>query len=418
MTPAGSIPREILAIQRPAALAAAAGVIVLLIGMPIIGTPAFFRAYLFAWMFCLGLSLGSLAVVMLSHLINGEFMWLVRRFAESAAMNLVLVAILFVPILFGLKYLFPWADEHWVGSDKIMTHRGGYMNPTWFTMRAVIYFVIWIGLAVLLRTWSLAYERGGGDVNHLRSLQRVSAPGLLLYVITVTLAVVDWVLSRDPHWYSHIIGLLTVVGQAGAAVSLLTYLVCKIAGREPVSRYLEPKHLNDLGNLLLTLVILWAYMSFAQLLIIWMGNSKEDIGWYAQRGMGLAPNGWRWLGLFLIVFHFFVPFLILLGRDNKRQAVTLGRIAAWLLVMRVLDVYWWVAPAGWFDPTHAARGSGAHGEHEILVGHVSWLDVPALFGLVGLWMTLFVQNLKGKPLLARGGPEPIDERAAHGHAHA
>jgi hypothetical protein len=413
MTPAGTIPREILRLQRPALLAALAGAVLLVVGLFSTG-PQFFRAYLFAWMFCLGLSLGSLAMVMLSHLVNGDFAWLIRRFAEAAAMNLLLVGVLFIPILFGLKYLFPWADEHLVRADKIMQHRAGYMNPTWFTLRYVLYFVIWIGLAWMLRVWSLGYDRKG-DIALLRAAQRVSAPGLLLYVVTVTLAAVDWILSRDPHWYSQIIGLLTVVGQAAAAMALLTYVVCKVAGREPISRYIEPRHLNDLGNLLLTLVILWAYMSFAQFLIIWMGNSKEDIGWYAQRGMGYAPNGWRWLGLFLIVFHFFVPFFILLGRDNKRQAQTLGAIAGWLFLMRILDVYWWVAPAGWFPVPHPHGAAPV--EHEVIVGKMSWLDVPALLALVGIWMTLFVQNLKGKPLLARGGPEPVDERAAAA-AHA
>jgi hypothetical protein len=228
MTPAGSIPREIVRMTRPALIAAVAGTILMLVVLPF--SPAqFFRAYLFAWLFCLGLSLGSMAIVMLTHLVAGEWGWLVRRIGEGAMVNMPLLAILFVPILFGLKYLFPWADEKLVSLDPVMQHRAGYMNATWFTMRFVIYFVIWIGMSAMLRRWSLAHDRTGG-VRYLRMAQRLSAPGLVIYVVTMTLASVDLILSRDPHWYSHIIGFVTTVGQALAAMSLITTCCARLPG--------------------------------------------------------------------------------------------------------------------------------------------------------------------------------------------
>ena len=269
-----------------------------------------------------------------------------------------------------------------VEAHHTLKHRAAYMNSTWFTMRAVIYFVIWIGLAAMLRKFSLSYDRDG-DESHLAAARPVAALGLVVLVVTMTLASFDWILS-------------------------------KVAGRDPIAQYIHPKHLNDLGNLMLTLVILWAYMSFAQLLIMWMGNTKEDVSWYVQRGLGYAPNGWRYLAVVLVLFHFYIPFFILLIRENKRQYRILGALAGWLLLMRALDVYWWVAPAGWFDG-HAHAGHAvvtpADEAKQLVYGRPTLLDVPAVLTLFGIWIALFVRNLKGKSLLARGGPSPVEAGA-------
>jgi hypothetical protein len=406
MTPGGGIPRELTALTRPALLAAAVGAGLLIVGFLI---PPFhaqvFRAYLFAWLFILGLSTGSLAILMLNHLVPGEWGWLLRRMAEAAAMNLPIVALLFVPVLLGLGHLFPWADAHAVASDRVLQHKAAYLNKGFFLARAAIYFAVWIALAFVLRHLSLENDRTG-ERRPLRRAQRVSAAGVVLYVITMSFAAVDWVLSRDAHWFSTILGLLVVVSQAAAGMAFLVFMGTRVSGRDPLAPVIEPKHLNDWGNLLLTLVILWAYMSFAQMLIIWMGNLREDVSWYVQRGLSPGhANWWRWLALLLVVFHFFVPFFILLSRDNKRRARTLHAVAALLLVMRVLDVYWWVAPT-------SGHGSTSPGK-------VSWFDVPAMLALVGIWLAAWVWHLSGKSLLARGAPE--DEQAPgadRGVAHA
>ena len=404
MTPAGGIPRQITRLQRPALLAAVVGLALMLLGALI---PAFrddfFRAYLFAWLFVLGLSLGALGVVMLNHLVPGEWGWLVRRMGEAAAMNIVIVAILFLPLLAGLGYLFPWANADVVASDPVLRHKAAYLNRTFFVVRAVIYFATWIGLALLVRHYSLENDRTG-EPRPLRRATRASAVGVVLYVVTMSFAALDWILSRDAHWFSTIIGLVTVVGQAATGMSFLVLMGTIVADRDPLAPVVEPKHLNDWGNLLLTLVILWAYMSFAQFLIIWMGNTREDTSHYAQRGLSPGfENAWRWLALALVVFHFFVPFFILLSRENKRRARVLRNVAAWLLVMRVLDVYWWVAPT---DPN-------AHGGP----GRPSWMDLPALLLLVGVWLATWVWQLQGKPLLARGAPERVGADV-HGHGDA
>jgi hypothetical protein len=401
MTPAGTIPRELLRLQRPGLVAAAVGIVLMIVGL-FVTSQSFFRAYLFAWLFCLGVSLGCLAIVMLSFLVNGDWGWLVRRFAEAAAMNLPVLAVLFIPIVLGRAQLFPWAHEEWVRSDHVLHHRAAYMNTTFFFIRAIVYFAIWIGLAFSLRAMSLGYDRTG-DVSYLHRAQRISAAGLVLYVLTMTLAAVDWIMTRDPHWFSHAIGFIVVIGQAASGMAFVTLLLTRVSGRDPIAPVIEARMLNDLGNLLLTLVILFTYVSFAQFLVLWMGNIRDDVSFFVDRGFNAThPNAWRWVAALLIVFHFFLPFFILLGRENKRQARTLGSIAALLLIMRVVDVYFWIAPTGLHAPSV-----------EYAPGTPTWLDLPALLALGGVWLVFYVWNLDGKALLPRTVPPAAEAVAAH-----
>ncbi|MGH7176035.1 MAG: hypothetical protein ACREJC_01525, partial [Tepidisphaeraceae bacterium] len=274
----------------------------------------------------------------------------------------------------------------------------------WFVLRAATYFFVWLLLAFVLRRWSHENDQTGA-LAPMRRARAVSALGLVLYILTMTLAAVDWILSRDAHWFSTVIGLMIVIGQAASGLCLLILMVTLLSVREPLADAVRPAHFIDLGNLLLTLVILWAYVSFSQFLVIWMGNLKDDVSWYTQRGLGAPANGWRWIALLLIVFHFFVPFLLLLSRNKKRHARTLAMIAGGVLLMRALDVYWMIAP-GVVDPAHHPGAT-----------HVSWLDPVALVGVGGVWMALFLWQLQNRPLLARfrAGAE---ELTGHGNTTA
>lgn len=403
MTPAGTIPRELLRLQRPGLIGAGVGIVLMIVGL-FLTSHSFFRAYLFAWLFFLGISLGCLAIVMLSFLVNGDWGWLVRRFAEAAAVNLPLLAVLFIPIILGRAHLFPWANKEWVRVDPVLAHRAPYMNTTFFTLRAIIYFAIWIGLAFRLRGLSLAYDRTG-ELALLRRAQRISAAGLVIYIVTMTLASVDWIMTRDPHWFSHTIGFIVVIGQTASGMAFVTLLVTRVADRDPIAPVIEPRILNDLGNLLLTLVILFTYVSFAQLLVIWMGNIRDDVSYYVDRGFNPThPNPWRWVGAVLILFHFFLPFFILLGRENKRRARTLGFVAALLLFMRMVDVYFWTAPTDLRAPTIAYAP-----------GTPTWLDIPAVLAIGGVWLVLYVWNLEGQSLLPRTVPPADEERVVAAH---
>lgn len=395
MTPTGAIPRELTRLARPALLAAAAGIVLMLVWLTF-SVEQFFRGYLVAFLFVLGLSIGSLAIVMLGHLTGGEWSWLVRRLGEAAAKNLIICAILFIPILFGLYHLFPWADPRKVATDPILRHKSLYMNKLWFTIRAAIYFAVWIGMALTLRRLSRQHDRTGDEAPLVRA-QRISAVGLVALILTVTLAAIDWILSRDAHFFSTIIGLLLVVGQAASGMAFLVLMLMRVAGRDPILPVLERKHMVDLGNLLLTVVILWAYLSFAQFLIIWMGNTKDDVSYFVERGMGLITNGWRYLALGLIVFHFFVPFFILLSRHNKNNKRVLMTVAALLLVMRWLDIVWMIVPTG---------------EHRF-----TGVELAATAALGGIWLFAFVRNLEGPPLLPTHAPLAPAGKHGQGHGH-
>ncbi len=368
----------------------------------------FFGAYLFAYMFWLGISLGSLALVMLHNLTGGAWGQIVRRIAQSAATVMPLMLGLFIPILFGMQDLFPWSRTDVVATDEVTQHRHVYLNMPFFVFRAVIYFIVWIGLA----TWVGGRARKlewTGEEGTRTTLRGVSAVGLILYLLTVTHAGVDWVMSRETAFYSTTFGFILSTGQTLSALAFAIVMLAitgapsgLTAGISPDARppvnpaeNSSPNLLNDIGNILLTLVILWTYVSFMQLLVIWMGNTREDNGYYVHRGLS-QPNPWRWVGLAIITLHFFVPFFVLLFRGTKKYMKSLTAVAALVFVMHIVEQYWLIRP----DPAY----KGPHFA-------VTWLDVAAWAGIGGLWVAAFLLLLPGQ--LAEGRVE-LQEGAPHG----
>jgi hypothetical protein len=367
----------------------------------------FFNAWHYAFFFCIGIPLGGLAITMLHHLTGGNWGLAIRRECEAAALTLPLMALLFIPIALGTRHLFPWASAELVRDDKILQHQSIYFNNTWFILRAVIYFAVWIVLATLLGRASLEYERTD-DFRIVRRIRKISAGGFFFLVVTISLAAVDWVMSREMHFYSTIIGFIVAVGMALSALVLVVALLRILSEEEDLRNFLSGDVLNDLGNLIFTLVILWAYMSFSQLLIIWMGNISHETPWYIHRGIGQQLSPWRFVALLLLIFHFVVPFLLLLSRDAKRDLRFLSALAAMILVMRALDVYWLIAPSS--------------GPNE-LRPRVSWMDLPLVVGMFGLWFAVFVAMLRRRPLVARVEMDEEEAAAAaakaahHNHSH-
>jgi hypothetical protein len=244
----------------------------------------------------------------------------------------------------------------------------------------------------------------------------LSAPGLLLFFLTVTFTAVDLIMSREPHWYSTVIGLLVATGMGLSGLCFMIVMLALIVQEDlvvhqphiqdllttdakPFSNFVSPARLNDLGNLMLTLVILWAYMALAQFIVTWMGNTGDDIPWYTQRGLdALRPNDWRWVGLGLVVCHFFVPFFILLVKDNKRRLTVLGTLALVVLVLRHLDMIWLFAPT----VTTADAPESSVG------GWASWMDVVAPIAIGGVWFNGFVHALESYPLIPPHDPQTSD----------
>jgi hypothetical protein len=346
----------------------------------------FFRSWLIGFLFCLGLSLGSLALLMLQHLSGGHWGLASRRVFEAASRNLPFVTLMFVPILFGLPRLYTWARPDAVQADEALRHKAIYLNVPFFLGRAVLYFAVWNLCSWLLNAWSAAQDRGEVAVHpsDTRRFRTVSAPGLLAYVITITFASIDWVMSLDPHWYSTIFGFIFVSAHGLSGLAFVIIVLALLDRTEPIASYVTPGlDFLDLGKLLLAFVMLWAYMSFSQLLIIWSGNLPEEITFFANRFRG----GWEYVSLLILFGHFAVPFALLLSRDLKRRPHLLARVAIWILVMRVVDLIWYV------EPTFPHRRFPIH-----------WMDIALPLGLAGAWLFLFVRNLRSRPLLPLNDP--------------
>ncbi len=345
----------------------------------------FFRSWLIGFLFCLGLSMGSLALLMLQHMSGGQWGLVGRRVFEAASRNLPLVALMFIPLLFGLPALFLWARPDAVAADPILQAKHPYLNVPFFIGRAVLYFGVWMLGSFLLNAWSSAQDRGEVAVTPQDTVRfrRVSAPGLLIYVVLMTFASVDWIMSLDPHWFSTIFGFILVAGQGLAAFALVIAVLAMTSPYEPMRSHLTPGHFHDLGKLLLAFVMLWAYFAFSQFLIIWAGNLPEEIPFFLVR----MRNGWQYLSLVLAFGHFVLPFVLLLSRDIKKQFGRLAGIAIFILVMRYVEVLWLVGPM--FEP----HGFPIH-----------WMDVAIPAGLVGVWLFLFTRQLRSRPLLPLNDP--------------
>lgn len=348
----------------------------------------FLESYLVGYLFWTGIALGCAALLMLHHLVGGGWGVAIRRLLESGTRTFPLAAVLALPVLLGLRSLYVWARPEAVAGDKLLQHKQPYLNVPFFLGRTAFYFAVWLALAWALNRWSAEEDRTGSPAVRSR-LQRLSGPGLILYGLTVTFASVDWVMSLEPHWYSTIYGILFMVGQALATLAFAITALLVVGTRPPLAEILTPQNFHDLGNLTLAFVMLWAYVAFSQFLIIWSGNLPEEIPWYIARTRG----GWGAVAVGLILFHFALPFLLLLSRQNKRRLRTLGVLAGAILVLRLVDLYWIVAPA--FRRPELA---------------VHWMDVAAPVGVGGLWIGAFVWQLKRRPLVPAGIAAP-GERA-------
>ena len=353
----------------------------------------FFRSWLIGFLFCLGLALGSLGLLMVQHLSGGQWGLVSRRVFEAATRTLPLVTLFFIPILFGMRPLFLWARPEAVEADRILQMKAMYLNVPFFIGRAVVYFALWLLGMFLLNKWSDAQDRGEAAVTvpEMARFREVSAPGLLFLVLTVTFASIDWVMSLDPHWFSTIFGLLTVVGQGLSALAFTIAVLALIARTGALAGCLTPRHFHDLGKLMLAFVMLWAYLSFSQFLIIWSGNLPEEIPWYVERIRG----GWGVVAVLLVLGHFALPFLLLLSRDLKRHSGMLAKVAIFVILMRLVDLIWLVAPTF----SHASADQGSRFE---LMLH--WMDVVIPVGLAGLWVFLFARLLRSRPLLPTNDP--------------
>jgi hypothetical protein len=377
--------------RRTALIAGVAGALVCLVGV-FVQPAQFFRSYLIAFLYWLGIGLGCLGVGLLHNMTGGAWGRVIRSFLGAGMRTLPLLALLFVPIALGMGHLYEWSHPEVVAADELLQKKSAYLNVTAVIVRAAVYFAIWIGFALTVsRLTERARLSRGQDEQAVRRLKLLSAPGILLYVLTMTFASVDWAMSLDPHWFSTIYGVLFIVGQALSAFAFVIVLLAALRDEEPLAGVVREDHFHDLGNLLLAFLLLWAYVALSQLIIIWSGNLPEEIPWYIKRFGG----GWQVVGLALAAFHFIAPFFVLLSRIAKRRAHVLARVALALLVMRAVDLFWIIAPEFRED------GIGVH-----------WLDPAAFAAVGGVWLFFYFRQLAAHPLVAH-----VEEAGEYEHEH-
>lgn len=382
-------------LQRYASVAFLAGLVLCVVGWLTNGNYVF-HSYLFAYLFWFGVTGGSLGILMLHHVVGGGWGFIIRRPLEAGTRLFPAMLVLFAPMLIGMRYLYIWARPAAVMSDAVLGAKHGYLNPPFFIARTLIYFALLITLAFVLNKWGDAQDTSDDPAISNR-LNVVSAGGLVVYVLVCTFAVVDWLMSLTPHYYSSILGFLFVVMQGLSTLALMVFLTAFIAGREPLVQGLPSRYFRDLGNLMLAFVILWAYMSFSQYLLNYSGNSAEEAGFYVRHISG----GWGIISLSLIPFHFALPFLVLLSSSVKVNPIKLAKVAAFILFMRFVDLFWWVTPT-----------------FERHIG-VSWSDFGAPLLLGGIWLWLWARQMRGRTLAPAHDPRlaghwPQQEVAKHG----
>jgi hypothetical protein len=348
-----------------------------------------FAAYLFAYVTVLTLVLGALIQVMISHVTAARWFTVLRKLTLTVTTSLPLLAILVLPILFGVQRLYPWAHAATLSPAlrKLAEHRQAWLNVPFFATRAIIYVIVFAACGEMLRRWAARenhVSRAGDVVMVLRRQRRASAIGLVVVGLTLTLVAFDWLMPLDTEWYSTVYGVYVFAGGFVAAlglIALLAYISAQNGGA--LNGSVSDEHFGALGKLMLTFVIFWAYIAFSQFLIIWIGDIPADSSWYAVRGSG----SWGTLALIVVIGQFAIPFVLLLSRTLKRQPRALAGIGVWLVIMHVLDVYWLVLPA--FDP------SGIK---------LSWMDPAALLMVGGLAIASAAHRVRGHVALPVNDP--------------
>ncbi|HWF43979.1 MAG TPA: hypothetical protein VG537_05000 [Candidatus Kapabacteria bacterium] len=376
--------------QRNGLIAAAIGFVLTLLSIILVSPTQFFHSWLLGFLVFLGLSAGSLALLMLQYVSGGAWGVVARRIFEAGSRLLPFAALLFIPVILGMHDIYRWTDPNEVAKSAIISDKTGYLNTPFWIVRAIVYFAFWITVATVLSRYSKNMEEAGmaSDDNRAwkwsRKLENFSGGGLLFFAILMSLAAVDWLMSLAPEWYSTIYGFIILVGQGIIVMCFAIIVLVLVSRTEPMASVIKPVHLHDLGKLLFAFNFLWGYLEFSQWIITYSGNLPDEIVWYHHRIRG----GWEYVAYLVIFLHFAIPFAILLSRDLKRNGRRLIIMAGWLFIMRIVDLYWLIEP-NW------------HREEFFF----SWVDIAAPLGFVGLFVYLFVWQYKKRQIMPIGEPE-------------
>jgi hypothetical protein len=355
--------------------------VVIAIILAFIHPDEFYRAYLLGFMCWLGVALGSMAILMIRHLTGGGWGTVIRRILGAAMRTLPLLFVLFIPMFFGIRKIYIWAQPLGNIEDKHLREHleqitQTYLTVNGFIIRAIFYFAVWNVLSFLLSKWSMQTDTPNAPDNSGR-FKAVSGPGLILYGFTISFAAIDWIMSLDPSWMSTIFGLIILIGEVLSAMCFAVVVERILFDYKPMSELLKPDFVHDHGKWMLAFIMVWAYFNFSQWLIIWAGNLPAEITFYLRRLNG----GWGYIGLILVLFHFVIPFATLLSRPFKRNIRKLVWVAVLLLFMGWLDLLWIIEPT--FSKTLS----------------ITVADVVVPIAIGGIWLWYFFRNLASLPLL-------------------
>lgn len=396
MSPSDTLRPQMDRVQRNALFVGIVALAISLIGL-FTDPTHFWQSYLFAYLFWSGLALGCLGIFFLHNVVGGNWGVAIRRLLESGVKTLPFVLVGVIPILFAIRSLYVWTQADFRAHDFPAGHRADYMNVPMFIGRTILFCLIWYLTGRYILNLANEHDRTGDPVLFLK-IKRRSAPALLVFIVTTTYAFIDWIMSLEPDWYSTIYPWMFTIGEVVLTFAFVIAVLVLLSKREPFASFLTRQHYHDLGNLLLAFTMVWAYFSISQFLIIWAENLPDEIPWYVRRFSG----GWGYIAFVIAIFHFCVPFFLLLMRFTKKNPGALRALAVWMILMRILDVFWIVEPA------FRQRGL-----------EVYWTDLVALIGLGGIWLAFFIFHLKSRPLLASHDPRDTYSLlvTAHGHRH-
>ncbi len=345
----------------------------------------FFRAYLVAFVFWFGLGLGCLAILMLHHMSGGRWGAVMLPILEAGSRTMPVLTLVGLPLYLSVPYLYAWAHPAAIPGELTLSDKAIYLNVPFFIARTIFYFVVWNALAYLMNRWSRERE-ATRDTRYNDKLRRAGAVGIVIFGLTVTFATIDWLMSLEPDWYSTIYPAIVAIGGILSAFAFAVLMTALNARKPPMSEIVTPRLWNDLGSLLLAFVMLWAYLAYSQYLLIWMGNLVEEVPWYLLRLNGC----WQFLALIVGVLYFVLPFCLLIIRAVKRNPVLLAAVAALLVAVRYVEVYWLITPVFYDTLT------------------ITVLDLLTVLGLGGVWLAAFRFELGKAPLVSQTDPALSD----------
>ena len=402
-----------------AAVAAVVAVILAILGQTQdhLGWEHFMRAWMLGLVFTFGWSVGGLALLMVQYCSGGKWGLLLRRPLEAASKGLWLVLLYWLVSIPFMKYLYQWAKYTTVAEtadalknrliNEAQAHcldfKRPMLNPTTYFIVMAICFAIWIFYAWRLRSLSVERDRQSPDTTPywIKKLENISGPGIVVYSLTMTAAVIYWVMSMDVTWFSSVYGLLFLVGEGYSVLALSILTSISLSKAEPFRTILRTTEQHDLGKFTFAFVMLNIYLGFAQFLIIWSGNLPEEINWYLDRIRG----GWGVIITLDFIFHWVIPFSLLLSRDIKRNKGRMALVCKWMIFAKAFDLFWLIEP----NFKDAARNL-----------HFSWgiLEYIALpVAMASLWVAYFSHNLKTRPLVQTNDPH-VAEILEPEHVHA